>query len=361
MLFIIGLVAFGLWWGYKRISNIPSEAKKSVETISQKSENNSPPPLAKSIQDSLALSPAQDKPKLVSRVVSFKHRNPLTPEFLTALQAFEVTIAYDSASRSALVRGEIENVLDVSELLVKSDLMPAFCSARAWVVFVSDTDASGYDFTAALTALSSDVPITGILDGSGLILNITHDRLSAVINVLASDSRVKLIQQPHVRLMDLIPARVESLEEVPIRSTTVSNGLATSSIEYKRVGLTMEINPHFLGRDRVRMAVKQTGGLVGRNVEIDGALVPVLQTQNVESTIELTIGQSLVLGGVKSSRTRNVKGWLKNTTEIETGTLYVVMSLYDDTPKAVPSSPDWFEELDGMVLPGKGVLPIPTK
>ncbi len=361
LLIIVALIAFGAWWGFGKVKDAATfkDAKKQIAEVANPEKKASMDPFTPSVKDGLA-SPKSADTKKVSRVVSFKYRNPPTTEFLTSLSAFDVELAYDPSSRSVLLRGEAENVLDVADLLASGDLIPDFCSARAWVIFISDNDASGYDLTAALSSLTS-TPLSGSLDSNGLIFNVPLGDLSAALNILTTDSRVELVQQPHLRLMDSVLSKVESLEEVPIRSTTVSNGLATASIEYKRVGLSMEITPHFLASERVRLAVKQTGGLVGRSVEIDGAEVPVLQTQNVETSVELTVGQSAVLGGVRSSRVRKIKGVFRDTTEIESGTLFVCLSLYEDTPRAIAVSPEWFSEVDEMLLPAKGVLPITVK
>ena len=363
LLLIVGLIALGAWWGFGKVKDAigMKDAKQAISTAS----SSAPHQLSgfpQSVQDSSGSrsSVQPDKP-IVSRVVNFRFRNPPSQDYLTSLASFGVVAAYDSSARSVLVRGTFSAVTDVCDLLASGDIVPGSCSARGWVVWIADTDSTGYDFTAALTAITSDT-WHGSLDSSGLVLNIGLGKLSAAFRALVSDSRIHLVQEPHLRLMDSVPSKVESVEEVPIRSTTVSNGLATTSIEFKRVGLSLEINPSFLARDRVRLTVAQTGGLVGRTVQIDGAEVPVLQTQNVSTSVELTIGQAVVLGGVRSTRLRNVKGFFKNTTETETGVLYVCLALYDDTPKAGIVRPVWFdgidqtdgiEGLDGMVLPPK--------
>jgi hypothetical protein len=90
---------------------------------------------------------------------------------------------------------------------------------------------------------------------------------------------------------------------------------------------------------------------VGRSVVVDGEDVPVFQTQKVSSQVELAVGQSLVLGGVRSTRTKRVKGLLSSRDEVETGTLYVCLATYEDAPRARAVEPDWVPDSPGVLPP----------
>lgn len=358
------------WWGFGKVKDayFMKDAKAAVAPAGFKNpldlgktagaparvEGGS---IASSIHKSLDLSGGTSPVKPTSsKIVHFKHRSLPGAEFNAGLSALGLVAVVDPVSRTVLIRGPFDAVEEIGRMLESADVVPGWCSVRGWVLWVSDSQADGWDLTAAIAEASGSV-LEGALDSRGLVLDVSIDAVSAALEVIKSDSRVALLQEPHVRLLDSTESRIESLEEVPIRSTTVSQGLATASIEYKRVGLEMVLKPQFLTGDRVRLDVVQTGGLVGRSVVIDGADVPVLQTQRVAASVEMSIGQTVILGGVRSSRTRIAKGFLKDTTEIETGVLYVVLALYSDTPRARAVEPDWIPDVPAMVLPAKGDIP----
>lgn len=294
-----------------------------------------------------------------SKVVTFAFREVPAPEFLSNLSSLGVSFIVDAPSRSVLLRGPYQAVQDAADFLEKADTVSNSCAMRSWVLFVSDADTQGFDLAAMITSsLSPDA--FSLTANQNLLLNVSVDHLTATINAVLSSSRVQLLQEPHCRLYDGKEARIESLEEVPIRSTTISNGLATTSIDYKRVGLEMVVMPRFFANDLVRLDVTQIGGLVGRTVDIDGAEVPILQTQKVASSLSLTVGQAFVLGGVRSTRVRKARGILSRSDEFESGILYVVCAIYEDTPRANVVVPEWFKEMQPMlvpsVLPEKGLL-----
>jgi len=309
--------------------------------------------IASSIKQSLDLtSPAQSNVHAMpsmSRVVHFQYRSLPSQETLTAFNSLGLTCILDAGARTAFLRGPFDVVQQVGDMLQASDLVPGFCSMRGWVVWVADADREGWEFTAALgQSLGNEWRVD--VTGSDVLLSADVGQISAALSLLSTDSRITVVQEPHVRLTDGVESRIESLEELPIPETTLSNGIASESITYKKVGLELVVKPTFISSNRVRLNVVQIGGVVGRTVEIKGADIPVLQTQKVASDIELAVGQSLVLGGVRSVRTKHSKGWFSRADEIESGTLYVVVALYDDAPRAhAVDAPEWGAEMDGLI------------
>jgi len=315
--------------------------------------------IQKTLGAGLAPNPATKiESPLSSRVVNFRYRTLPRLETFSAFQTLGLTVAVDVTARTLFLRGPFDLVKEVGDMLEDTDKMPGSCSMRGWVVWIADSDAQGWEFTAELSAaLGLDSDQWAASAGSGeVLLSAGVEQISGALRLISQDSRVTVVQEPHVRLTDLVESRIESLEELPIPETTLSNGIASESISYKRVGLELIVLPTFLPGNRVRLSVVQNGGVVGRTVEIKGAEIPVLQTQKVASDIELAIGQSLCLGGVRSSRTKKAKSWFARNSEIESGTLYVVVAVYHDEPKArVVTPPEWTAEMQAVIQDTDGL------
>jgi type II secretory pathway component GspD/PulD (secretin) len=363
LIIIVGLIGFAIWWAIGKIGDVASidKAKERTAAIVEKATPAEKKPQAPG--DGFARSAskvfASKKPDVprVSRSVKFQFRDFPPSEFFASLSAFDVAAIPDPFTRSVMLRGESAAVDQVADLLMESDQLTQTCSARAWVLWLSESDAKAFDLVATLGMLTPG-KLTASIDGAGLILSAPVGDVAAALDIIRNNAAVHLLQEPHLRLVHGSTATIESVEQVPVRQTTVSNGTATESIDYKRAGLEMSITPQFLARDMVRLDVVQVGGLVGRFVEIAGAQVPVLQTQKVATSCQLTIGQSVVLGGVRLTRTRKESGFLKSTTQLETGVLYVVLSIYDETPQARPVTvPGWIEP--PHMLPPRNDLPLP--
>ncbi len=280
------------------------------------------------------------------QVVYFTHREVPAVELLTLGNALGCTFTVDQVARSVAVVGPLEGVTLCRDYLLTLDKAPGSCAVKAWAVFVEKSVQRGFDLVAAIRAVA-DVPSTLTVGSGGLTLDLGVGDLSLALDAIADGSTVEVIQRPHVQLFQGVTSKIESIEEVPIPSTSVSQGVSQTSIEFRKVGLQLDVTPCFLGSDRLKLGVIQTNGLVGKLVKIAGNEVPSIQSQTVSGTVEMSVGQSIVLGGVTTLRTRTSKGLLGEHTETSEGSLYVVLSTYYDVPRAVAV----YNDLDAPLRP----------
>lgn len=301
---------------------------------------------------------------------TFRFTDRIPPDLAQVATALGVTVHVDTQSRSCVMRGTVPALIQAQQALQQIDMMADSCHARTWAVYVDRSVGTGWDLTAAIQSItSSDF---GLNIGAGkATLTLDGDKVAAALAVIADGSSVDVLQRPHLALTHGQDAEVEAASEVPLPTVSVSgNGVSQSGVTYRKVGLSLKIKPEFLGRNRVRLQVDQSNGLIGSTVELGGGLTaPVIETQRVSSTVEIAIGETVVLGGVASDRLVAKKGILRDTQERQRGFLYVILSTSPSAPKAlllespfpaVPqtlSTPDADRFLDGefpMCLPDKG-------
>lgn len=276
---------------------------------------------------------ADDKPQAM-QIVRFVHREPPAAESVTIATSVGCILTVDSIARTVVVVGPAQGVDIVKRYLEAVDQPAGSCAVRSWAVYVDKSVKKGFDLAAVIgAAVKGDFEID--LGGGGLTLDLGADEVALALTAICDGSAVEVVQRPHVQLFQGVTAKIESIQEVPVPSTTVSQGIAQTSIDYRKVGLQLEVQPYFLGNNRLRLGVSQTNGLIGRTVEVGGNDVPIIETQSVSSSVELAIGQTVILGGVTTLRHRMVKGLLRNQKEITEGTLYVIISTYFDVPRAV--------------------------
>jgi hypothetical protein len=288
---------------------------------------------------------------LVSKTYRFRHRDaPTQAEIGVQVQGSSgtVQVLVDAPTRSVLVVGPLETVDIVYRYLESIDRMPGSCSVQTWAVYVDRTVEKGFDLVAALRAVTGS-GITGEIGNGGVTLDVTAGEITTALTAIADGSVVEVIQRPHVRLLHGQPSKIESIQEVPVPSTAVSQGIAQTSIQYRKVGLQLNVLPTFFDSGSVRLAVEQTNGLIGQNVKIEGNDIPIIQSQTVGTTATLTVGQTIVLGGVSTYRERTVRGLLRNVKEVSEGSLYVILSTFHDEPRARPvEAPAMFDALEGL-------------
>lgn len=284
-------------------------------------------------------------------------------------------ILADPITQCIAVSGPMEAVTDTIQYFRQIDQPTASCAISCWVVFVDRRASKGFDFTLALAdVLKASFPsnLSATLGAGALSFTARSSDIEAALGIIADGSTVEVIQRPQVVLVNGVKATIESLSEVPLPNSVLSNGYAQSSVTYRKVGLSLSVVPVFIGESRLRLAVNQTNGLIGSTVEISGSQVPVIETQSVDSSVQIDLGESILLGGVTTSRKRTTSGILHSKVETVSGVLYVIISTHPNYPKAhivnesllisepVPlvtppdTGNDWILK---ELLPKKGLLP----
>ncbi|PYM20512.1 MAG: type II secretion system protein GspD [Candidatus Rokuibacteriota bacterium] len=155
--------------------------------------------------------------------------------------------------------------------------------------------------------------------GAGLTaIAFETDRFLAMINVLASESRINIISNPHVMTSENKKAVINVSTSVPVvtgqqagttvASTTPTNGTVTptnqanvlgtlnQTVEYKDAGVVLTVTPRIGERGTVALDVKQEVNSVGPGVPPTGS--PSFTKREAETSVVLLNNQTLVLGGL---------------------------------------------------------------
>lgn len=87
----------------------------------------------------------------------------------------------------------------------------------------------------------------------------------------------------------------------------ISQGLGTTSIEYKRFGVSLSYTPTVLSNGRISMRVRpEVSELSSQGaITVNGFQVPALTVRRTETTIELGSGQSMMIAGLMSNGAQN--------------------------------------------------------
>lgn len=283
----------------------------------------------------------------------FVHREPPDQTFFSPWTSQQVTVSIEPVSGEVMLRGPEKIVTNLVAWCQRFDIMPNSCSVHAWTVYVDRSVQKGFDLLAAIKTVSGAVTEAEIGSG-GISLNLGFEDVQAALVVIADGTVVEVVQNPFVRLVDGVEARIESIQELPLPESVVSEGVSQTSVKFRKVGLQLGIKPTFRGWDRVSLDVAQTNGVVGSPVTIDGNQIPVVESQTVSSRVDLNVGEAVVLGGVRTFRNRRVKGILRDTVERSEGALYVVIATHNEIPKAIV-----VDSIDPPLFGDPWVVPVP--
>ena len=115
---------------------------------------------------------------------------------------------------------------------------------------------------------------------------------------------VTTLSQPNLTALSGETAEFLAGGEFPI---PLSQGLGTTSIEYKRYGVSLAYTPTVLANGRISIRVRpEVSELSSQGaVTIGGFEVPALTVRRAETTVELGSGQSFMIAGLMSNTSSN--------------------------------------------------------
>jgi pilus assembly protein CpaC len=116
---------------------------------------------------------------------------------------------------------------------------------------------------------------------------------------------VTTLAQPNLTALSGETADFLAGGEYPI---PISQGLGTTSIEYKKYGVSLAYTPTVLSNGRISLRVRpEVSELSAQGaVQLNGFQVPALTIRRAETTIELGSGQSFMIAGLLSNNSQNL-------------------------------------------------------
>lgn len=115
---------------------------------------------------------------------------------------------------------------------------------------------------------------------------------------------VNTLSEPNLTAMSGETADFLAGGEYPI---PISQGLGTTSVEYKRFGVSLAYTPTVLDNGRISIRVRpEVSELSSQgSITLNGFQVPALTVRRAETTVELGSGQSFMIAGLMSNSSQN--------------------------------------------------------
>ena len=180
--------------------------------------------------------------------------------------------------------------------------------------------------TSTLFPLASGLTLYGTIAGT----------VDAYVRALETTDRFKVVSRPSVYTTNNKLAVIASGSQVPVPSSTTSgvtgvdNSLTTtSSIAYEDVLLQLDIIPLINASHDVTLQIRQTNNTLGANQNISGNLVPIINTQEINTEVTVPDKSTVVIGGlITDNTTRDTSGvpWLSD--------IPILGYLFKDTTKS---------------------------
>ncbi|WP_417520258.1 type II and III secretion system protein family protein [Minwuia sp.] len=128
--------------------------------------------------------------------------------------------------------------------------------------------------------------------------------IGAALDLAETEGLVTTLSQPNLTALSGETAEFLAGGEFPI---PLSQGLGTTTVEYKNFGVSLAYSPTVLANGRISMRVRpEVSEISSQNaITLNGFQVPSLVTRRAETTVELGSGQSFMIAGLLSNSATN--------------------------------------------------------
>jgi general secretion pathway protein D len=167
--------------------------------------------------------------------------------------------------------------------------------------------------TAASTALQQVAPGFNLLLGS-------QAQPRFILNALSTITSVKVLSSPSIVALDNQPALLQVGNEIPITtsSATILSSSTTplvNTIEMRNTGVILKVLPHVNSNGSIELEVDQEiSAVVNPDQQ---TLTPTISERRVHSTVAVTSGQTVLLGGLISENDQRTKSGIPGLSDIK--------------------------------------------
>lgn len=166
------------------------------------------------------------------------------------------------------------------------------------------------------TSTTTTNPVTGATtSASPTLYNLAHLNSNdfavtmgtATANLLLTDSRTRILQNPRIRCTDAQKATMKIGSRIPIATGSFSSGvgvaaaitpMAETQFQYIDVGVNIEMTPTVHYDHDVTLKLKIEVSSESGSTTIEGVTEPIIAQKTSEQTIRLREGEATILGGI---------------------------------------------------------------
>ena len=171
----------------------------------------------------------------------------------------------------------------------------------------------------AAQAAAQATALQRVLPGFNLLLG-SEAQPRVILNALSTITSVKVLSSPSIVALDNQPALLQVGNEIPITTssaTILSNSTTplVNTIEMRNTGVILKVLPHVNSNGTIELEVDQEiSAVVNPDQQ---TLTPTISSRRVHSTVAVTSGQTVLLGGLISENDQKTKSGIPGLSEIK--------------------------------------------
>lgn len=266
--------------------------------------------------------------------LNYTKAEDLEPKIKTFMDGTSGKVEIDKRSNRIVVSDIPSRIQLIQSLVEAFDVKTAqvLIDAKIVEVHLSDEYRKGIDWQKLFTEIgdvgtaSAVIPLTvsppsGVTVLPTLTLSSNGDDFKAILSLLEKVGKTNLLSSPRITVMDneeaklAVATREPYVSQTVIQTTTSTN--TADNVQFVDVGVTLKVQPRISQNEFVGMKIRPEVSSSNRTLELEGVSagsdttftrtrIPVVTTQELETTVLIKSGHTLVLGGLIQDRQRKV-------------------------------------------------------
>jgi len=181
------------------------------------------------------------------------------------------------------------------------------------------TDKGSVGLFNAAAQTAGQVALQQVAPGFNLLLG-SQTQPRFILNALSTITDVKVLSSPSIVALDNQPALLQVGNEIPITTSSAtilsnSNTPLVNTIEMRNTGVILKVLPHVNSNGTIELEVDQEiSAVVNPDQQ---TLTPTISERRVHSTVSVTSGQTVLLGGLISENVQKTKSGIPGLNQIQ--------------------------------------------
>ncbi|MCG3203908.1 MAG: hypothetical protein KCHDKBKB_00585 [Elusimicrobia bacterium] len=118
---------------------------------------------------------------------------------------------------------------------------------------------------------------------------------NVALQALVTQSKAKILSAPKVVTINGEQAKIQAVQDIRFRTSTVSNGVVTSDFKTVSAGIVLTVTPTINAEDRVTLRINPESSFPTQESTDAG---PIIRTRSAQTTVVVKDGETLVIGGL---------------------------------------------------------------
>lgn len=233
-----------------------------------------------------------------------KHIDPETAAKQIALLTEADKVMADKENHTLTVSGSSSLLYQVRQELEKVDVASQQVNIQAMVVELSKGNSRNLGLSYLSNPWSKDTSIGGY---NGFKFSVSGQHEETLSNG-------KVLARPNVTVFDGRKATILMGDKVPVftssSESTDSDSSTTMTVEYKEVGVKLEVLPRIndFDKETITLVIKPSVSTISQWVESGNNKAPQISERSAETTVRVKNGETILIGGLlKNEEIKSIK------------------------------------------------------